>query len=158
VAGLFRGIDSRLVPLLLTAASMVVLPIENVVAGDLVAALIQALTWLVIGIPLWTAVWIYLSVQIGLGRLGRGELALQAYQGDRSLGLPPVGRLAFTAFWIRTHPGVALRRGDLHPESWPSHPASRRASSPACSSNRSALAGECRLYRAGAVTVLGVTS
>ena len=100
VAGLFRGIDSTLIPVLLTAASMVVLPIEKIVAGDVTAALIQALTWLVIGIPLWTAVWIYLSVQVGLGRLGRGQLTLQAYQGDRSLGLLPVGRLAFTAFWI----------------------------------------------------------
>jgi hypothetical protein len=54
VAGLFRGIDSTLIPLLLTAASMVVL--EKTVAGDVIAALIQALTWLVIGILLRTAV------------------------------------------------------------------------------------------------------
>jgi hypothetical protein len=65
-----------------------------------VGAVIQAVTRLIIGIPLWTAVWIYLTVQIGLGRLGRGKLTLQAYQGDRSLGLLPVGRLAFTAFWM----------------------------------------------------------
>jgi hypothetical protein len=100
VAALFRRIDSTLVPLLLTAASMVVLPIDEALAGDVVAALIQALTWLIIGIPLWTAIWIYLTVQVGLGRLGRGQLTLQAYQGDRSLGLLPVGRLAFTAFWM----------------------------------------------------------
>jgi hypothetical protein len=55
---------------------------------------------LIVGVPLWTAVWIYLTIQIGLGRLGRGQLTLQAYQGDRSLGLLPVGRLAFTAFWM----------------------------------------------------------
>jgi hypothetical protein len=100
VAALFRGIDSTLVPLLLTAASIVVLPIDEALAGDVVAAAIQALTWLIIGIPLWTAVWTYLTVQVGLGRLGRGQLTLQAYQGDRSLGLLPVGRLAFTAFWM----------------------------------------------------------
>jgi len=100
VAALFRGIDSTLVPLLLTAGSMVVLPIDEALAGNLVAAVIQALTWLVIGIPLWTAIWIYLTVQVGLGRLGRGQLTLQAYRGDRSLGLLPVGRLAFTAFWM----------------------------------------------------------
>jgi hypothetical protein len=100
VAGLFGGIDSMLVPLLLTAASMVVLPIDEALAGDLVAAAIQALTWLIVGIPLWTAVWIYLTVQVGLGRLGQGRLTLQAYRGDRSLGLLPVGRLAFTAFWM----------------------------------------------------------
>jgi hypothetical protein len=100
VAALFRGIDSTVVPLLLTAASMVVLPIDEALAGNVMAAVIQALTWLIVGIPLWTAVWIYLMVQVGLGRLGRGQLTLQAYQGDRSLGLLPVGRLAFTAFWM----------------------------------------------------------
>jgi len=100
VAALFRGVDSTLVPLLLTAASMVVLPIDEALAGDVMGAVIQALTWLILGIPLWTAIWIYLTVQVGLGRLGRGQLTLQAYQGDRSLGLLPVGRLAFTAFWM----------------------------------------------------------
>jgi hypothetical protein len=50
--------------------------------------------------PLWTAVWIYVTIQIGLNRQGRGHLTLQAYRGDRSLGLRPVGRLAFTGFWM----------------------------------------------------------
>jgi hypothetical protein len=50
--------------------------------------------------PLWTAVWVYLTLQIGLNRLGRGHLTLEAYRGDRSLGLRPVGRLAFTGFWM----------------------------------------------------------
>jgi hypothetical protein len=97
---LFRGIDSTLLPLLLTAATMVVLPLDEAVGGDPAAALIQAVTWLVIGIPLWTAVWVYLTLQIGLNRLGRGHLTLQAYRGDRSLGLRPVGNLAFTGFWM----------------------------------------------------------
>jgi hypothetical protein len=52
----------------------------------------------VIGIPLSTAVWVYLILQIGLNRLGRGQLTLQPYSGDRSLGLRPVGKLAFTGF------------------------------------------------------------
>jgi hypothetical protein len=49
---------------------------------------------------LWTAFWVYLTLQIGLNRLGRGHLTLEAYRGDRSLGLRPVGRLAFTGFWM----------------------------------------------------------
>ena len=96
----FRGIDSTLVPLLLTAATVIVLPVDEALAGEPGAALIQSATWLVLGIPLWTAVWVYLMVQVGLNRLGRGRLRLEAYRGDRSLGLRPVGKLAFTGFWM----------------------------------------------------------
>lgn len=60
----------------------------------------QAGTWVVIGVPLCTAVWVYLALQLGLNRLGRGHLTLQVYHGDRTLGLQPVGRLAFTGFWL----------------------------------------------------------
>ncbi len=42
----------------------------------------------------------YLTLQIGLNRLGRWHLRLDAYHGDRSVGLRPVGRLAFTGFWM----------------------------------------------------------
>jgi hypothetical protein len=100
VAALFRGMDSKAVPLVLTAASVLILPIDEALTGDIRAALIQALTWMIIGIPLWTAIWTYLSVQLGLRSLGRGHLTLQTYQGDRSLGLRPVGQLAFTGFWL----------------------------------------------------------
>jgi hypothetical protein len=100
VERLFHGIDGTLAPLLLTAASVVVLPLDEALAGEPAAALVQAATWLVVGIPLWTAVWAYLTLQVGLNRLGRGHLTLGAYLGDRSLGLRPVGRLAFTGFWM----------------------------------------------------------
>jgi hypothetical protein len=100
VERLFHGIDSTLVPLLLTAAAVVVLPLDEALRGEPMAALIQAATWLVLGIPLGTAVWVYLTLQMGLNRLGRGQLPLKGYRGDRSLGLRPVGRLAFTGFWM----------------------------------------------------------
>jgi hypothetical protein len=100
VERLFQGIDSTLVPFLLTAAAVVVLPLDEALGGEPVAALIQAATWLVLGISLWTAVWVYVTLQIGLNRLGRGHLTLQPYRGDRSLGLRPVGSLAFTGFWM----------------------------------------------------------
>jgi hypothetical protein len=100
VERLFRAVDSTLGPLLLTATTMVVLPLDEAVGGEPAAALIQAVTWLVIGIPLWTAIWVYLTLQIGLNRLGRGHFTLQPYRGDRSLGLRPVGSLAFTGFWM----------------------------------------------------------
>ena len=100
VARLFRGMDGVAVPLLITAAVAAVLPADEIGSGDAGAAAIQAVTWLVVGIPLGTAVWVYVTLQTGLDRLGRGHLTLQPYRGDRSLGLRPVGRLAFTGFWM----------------------------------------------------------
>jgi hypothetical protein len=100
VQRLFHGIDSTLAPLLFTAAAAAILPLDEASAGQPGDALIQAATWLLLGIPLWTAVWVYLTLQLGLNRLGRGHLTLEAYRGDRSLGLRPVGRLAFTGFWM----------------------------------------------------------
>lgn len=100
VERLFDGIDRTMVPLLVTAAAAVVLPLDEALGGEPAAAVIQAATWLIIGIPLGTAIWVYLTLQVGLNRLGRGQLTLQGYRGDRSLGLRPVGRLAFTGFWM----------------------------------------------------------
>jgi hypothetical protein len=54
----------------------------------------------IVGIPLRPAVWVYLTLQLGFDRLGRGHLNPARYRGDRSLGLRPVGRLAFTGFWM----------------------------------------------------------
>ena len=100
VRALFRGVGSTTAPLLLTAAGVLVLPLDEALTGETLAAVIQAVTWVVIGIPLWTAVWVYLTLQLGFDRLGRGHLTLLGYRGDRSLGLRPVGRLAFTGFWM----------------------------------------------------------
>lgn len=100
VATHFRGIDNVLAPLVITAVVCVVLPLDEALRGERLAALIQAATWAIIGIPLSTALWVYLVLQLGLSRLGRGRLTLKGYRGDRSLGLRPVGRLAFTAFWM----------------------------------------------------------
>jgi hypothetical protein len=87
VRRLFHRIDSTLVPVLLTAATVIILPVDEAVAREPVAALIHATTWLLLGIPLSTAVWVYLMLQVGLTRLGRGQLTVEAYLGDRSLGL-----------------------------------------------------------------------
>ena len=100
VRALFRGMDSTIAPLLLTAAAVLVLPLDEALTGEPRGAAIRAVTWVIIGIPLWTAVWVYLTLQLGFDRLGRGHLTLQGYRGDRSLGLRPVGRLAFTGFWV----------------------------------------------------------
>ncbi|PFG39618.1 hypothetical protein ATJ97_2129 [Georgenia soli] len=100
VEHLFRGLDSVTAPLVLLAATGVVLPLDEMVRAEPGAALIQGVTWVVIGIPLCTAFWVYVALQLGLIRLGRGHVTLRDYDGDRTLGLQPVGRLAFTGFWL----------------------------------------------------------
>ncbi|MDQ3991346.1 MAG: hypothetical protein M3245_03420 [Actinomycetota bacterium] len=97
---LFEGMGSTVGPLALTAVAGAVLPLEEALGGDPVAAAIEAVTWAVLGIPVWTAFWVYVKLQAGLIRLGRRTLTLEPYPGDRSLGLRPVGRLAFTGFWM----------------------------------------------------------
>jgi len=97
---LFRGLDSTLIPLALTLVVGVLLPLDELVNDDPVAAALQALTWLVIGIPLCTAVWVYATLELGLHRLGKGEVTLTGYRGDPTLGLQPIGLLAFTGFWM----------------------------------------------------------
>jgi hypothetical protein len=100
VERLFGGVDSGTVPLLLTVAIGVVLPVDEFLAGEPEAAIIQTATWLLIGIPLSTAVWVYVILQLGLNRLGRRRMTMPAYRGDRTLGMQPVGSLAFTGFWM----------------------------------------------------------
>ena len=54
----------------------------------------------VVELPLLTFFWTYASLLVGLNRLGRHKLRLEDTPGDRTLGLRPVGHLAFTGFWI----------------------------------------------------------
>jgi hypothetical protein len=95
----FRGMGSALGPLLLTVATAVVFGGQGLVAHGWLRGIVSGGAWLLIGVALWTFFWVYLNLQIGLHRLGRRHLSLRPYPGDRSLGLRPVGRLAFTGFW-----------------------------------------------------------
>ncbi len=99
VERLFRGMDSIATPVILTVTVGLLLPLDEALAGEPVGAVIQGLTWLVIGVPMSTAVWVYATLQLGLHRLGRGQLTLTEYRGDRTLGLQAIGSLAFTGFW-----------------------------------------------------------
>ncbi|WP_157155250.1 MULTISPECIES: hypothetical protein [unclassified Diaminobutyricimonas] len=91
----FSALGNAIVPLVTTVVIALVLPSDELVAGSPGGALVQGVTWLVIGIPMCTAAWAYLVLQVGLGRLGDIPLT---YDGDRSLGLQPIGGIAFTGF------------------------------------------------------------
>jgi cell division protein FtsB len=54
----------------------------------------------VLGIAFWTFFWTYASLQLGLNRLGRYHLRRDAAMVDRSLGLRPLGSLAFMGLWM----------------------------------------------------------
>ena len=64
------------------------------------AALLRGATWFVLGIALFTYLWTYGSLLLGLDRLGRRQLRDEAALIDPGLGLQPFGRLAFTGLWM----------------------------------------------------------
>jgi hypothetical protein len=96
----FRGMGSTGAPTLLTVGTVIVFAGQSVVQhNSWLRGIVTGGAWLPAGIAFWTFVWVYLNLHIGLNRFGRFPLSLQTYPGDRSLGLRPIGRLAFTGFW-----------------------------------------------------------
>lgn len=67
--------------------------------GPLVALAGAVFTFL-INVPLLSFFWGYLTILIGLNRLGGHRLDLEPFPPDRNLGLRPLGRLAFTGFFF----------------------------------------------------------
>lgn len=66
--------------------------------------LVQFVGWL----PANTALWGVISILLELDRLGRRPLHLLPFEEDRSLGLRPLGSLAFAAFLLFTAALVPL--------------------------------------------------
>jgi hypothetical protein len=62
-------------------------------------AVIRGATWFVLGVALWTFLWVYGSLQLGLNRLGQSHLAADAVRVDPGLGLTPLGSVAFMGLW-----------------------------------------------------------
>jgi hypothetical protein len=96
----FREMSSTLGPLLASILTAIALGIGGFVRDGWDAALLRGTTWVVIGVPLWSFLWTYGSLQVGLTRLGRGHLRREAALVDPSLGLRPLGAVAFTGLWI----------------------------------------------------------
>src|SRR5215207_1848088 len=96
----FDSMASTRAPLALTLVFTAVTVWRTGVLGDPWAALLWLPVSLLVILPTMTAVWVYLTLLLGLDRLGRRTLSLTAFPQDLSLGLGEVGRLAFTAFGI----------------------------------------------------------
>ena len=97
----FRGMGNTIGPVLLALVVSLALLVVVVVGTEAWWVVLALLVLnVVIHLPLTTLFWTYLMLMLGLNRLGTRHLALEAYGGDKSLGLRPVGRLAFTGFWV----------------------------------------------------------
>ena len=96
----FREINSVGGPLVLAVATALVFTVGAVAADGVAPGALRGATWLLVGIPLWTFLWTYGSLQLGLDRLGRERLLPAAARGDPTLGLRPVGEVAFMGLWM----------------------------------------------------------
>jgi hypothetical protein len=96
----FREMNSVFGPLVASAATAIAFGIAALIADGWVSAFLRGGTWFVLGIALWTFLWTYASLALGLDRLGRAQLVPQAGPGDPILGLRPLGRVAFMGLWM----------------------------------------------------------
>lgn len=96
----FRGMSSLSGPLGAAAVTALVLGASTLAREGWGPAVLRGTTWLIIGTALWTFLWTYASLQLGLGRLGRQRLLPEAVRVDPSLGLRPLGNAAFAGLWM----------------------------------------------------------
>jgi hypothetical protein len=96
----FREMDDAAGPLVLAAATALAFGTTALASDGWEAALLRGCTWFVLGTGLWTFLWTYASLQLGLDRLGRERLRLDAVRLDPTLGLEPVGGVAFMGLWM----------------------------------------------------------
>lgn len=99
-SNVFRGVGNTIGPVL---TALVISLSLAVVTADTQAwwtVLLLLVFNLAIHLPITTLFWTYLMLMFGLNRLGTRHLALESYGGNKSLGLLPVGKLAFTGFWV----------------------------------------------------------
>lgn len=100
LSGAFRGFGSVTGPLLLTTMLISLFVAGPFLTSPSLPLLIVALWGFVAWAPLCALLWAAGAVLLGLHRLGGMRLRLMPFEEDRSLGLRPLGALAFTPFLI----------------------------------------------------------
>ncbi len=96
----FREMNSVAAPLVASAATAVAFAVSALLGDGWTAAFLRGATWFLLGIALWTFLWTYASLQLGLDRLGREHLLPDAARIDPTLGLRPHGGVAFMGLWM----------------------------------------------------------
>ena len=96
----FREMNSVAGPLLASAVTAIAFGVSAGVGDGSAAGILRGTTWFVLGIPIWSFLWTYGSLQLGLDRLGRQHLLPDAARVDPTLGLRPLGGVAFTGLWM----------------------------------------------------------
>jgi hypothetical protein len=100
VGARFRHVDGTAGPLVGAAATAIVFAVSALADAGWVAAALRGVTWFLLGIAIWSFLWTYASLQLGLNALGRESLLPRAAHADPALGLRPLGGVAFTGLWL----------------------------------------------------------
>ena len=98
--GRFRELNGVLGPVLATAVTALVFGVTAFLRDGWTSGLLRGATWVVIGIALWSFLWSYGALQLGLHRLGGESLSGEAARIDPGMGLHPLGGIAFTGLWM----------------------------------------------------------
>jgi len=96
----FRGLNSIAGPLVASAVAAVVFGVTAFVRDGWTSAFLRGTTWFILGIALFTFVWTYAALLLGLNRLGRDRLVPDPVHVDPGLGLQPLGAVASTGLWM----------------------------------------------------------
>ena len=96
----FREMNSSLAVVLVSVAAAIAFAASTVVSDGWAPGLVRGATWLLLGIPIWSFLWTYASLQLGLDRLGRERVLPTAVNVDPGLGLRQLGAVAFMGLWM----------------------------------------------------------
>ena len=98
--GHFRSMHSIVGPIAVSGAAATVFAASTLASDGWTPAILRGTTWFVIGIALFTFLWTYASLLLGLNRLGRERLVPDPVHVDPGLGLQPLGGIASTGLWM----------------------------------------------------------
>jgi hypothetical protein len=96
----FREMNNVVVPLTAAVVTAVAFAGSALAADGWASAAVRGITWLFLGIALWTFLWTYGVLQLGLARLGGEVRVPNLARLDPTLGMRPFGDAAFMGLWM----------------------------------------------------------